>query len=230
LDLSLTPLTGEALVSIANLSTLENLDLFGCSFVLDEGFQHITSLESLSRLSIHGTGVSEKSLENIKALPALRILTVNSHTFTVADATDVKKAIPGCQVYRVKALEYDPLTGEPRLLPTEEDAERPDTYAAMSPGLFVARLGYLSAVGGTLASVLIVPFLPFLIRVRADLRALQALATLTALPYYASRWGAVIARGLFTEYGLWFVLAMLAILGILGLAFGFDRLAQVMSF
>ena len=82
LDLSLTHITDQGMQEIKNLPAITELDLHFAEYVTDEGLAAIKGWKKLKKLNIHGTKVSDTTLEHISGLTTLESLNVGSVMLT----------------------------------------------------------------------------------------------------------------------------------------------------
>jgi Leucine-rich repeat (LRR) protein len=82
LDLSLTRITDQGMLELKNASGIVDLNLYFAEFVTDEGLAAIKDWKKLKRLNLHGTKVSDTTLEHISGIAALESLNVGSAMIT----------------------------------------------------------------------------------------------------------------------------------------------------
>jgi Leucine-rich repeat (LRR) protein len=82
LDLSLTRITDQGMQEIKNLPGIVDLNLYFAEYVTDEGLAAIKGWKRLKRLNVHGTKVSDTTLEHISSIPTLEQLNVGSAMIT----------------------------------------------------------------------------------------------------------------------------------------------------
>ncbi len=84
LDLSLTRITDQGMLELKNLRGIVELNLYFAEYVTDEGLAVIKDWKKLKRLNIHGTKISDTTLEHITGITTLEALDAGS-----ANVTDV---------------------------------------------------------------------------------------------------------------------------------------------
>jgi internalin A len=82
LNLSLTHITDQGMQEIKNLRGIEELNLYFAEYVTDEGLAAVKEWKKLKRLNVHGTKVSDTTLEHISGITALESLNVGSTMLT----------------------------------------------------------------------------------------------------------------------------------------------------
>jgi len=82
LNLSLTRITDQGMQEIKSLPGITELDLRFAEYVTDEGLAAIKGWKKLRTLNVHGTKVSDTTLEHISALTTLESLNVGSAMLT----------------------------------------------------------------------------------------------------------------------------------------------------
>jgi len=80
-DLADTPLTDDGLQLVGQLTTLEDINLYGTS-VTDAGLQHLTGLTHLWALSLNQTRIGDAGLASLKGMNNLRYLNVEACPIT----------------------------------------------------------------------------------------------------------------------------------------------------
>src|SRR5262245_36146970 len=68
LDLSLTHITDQGMQEIKGLPGIVELNLYFAEYVTDEGLAAIKGWKKLKRLNVHGTKVSDTTLEHISGI------------------------------------------------------------------------------------------------------------------------------------------------------------------
>ena len=71
LDLSLTRITDQGMQEIKNLPGIIDLNLYFAEYVTDEGLAAIKGWKKLKRLNVHGTKISDTTLEHIAGITTL---------------------------------------------------------------------------------------------------------------------------------------------------------------
>ena len=84
LDLSLTRITDQGIEDLKSLSGIVELNLYFAEYVTDEGLAAIKDWRKLKRLNLHGTKISDTTLEHISGIASLESLNIGS-----ANVTDV---------------------------------------------------------------------------------------------------------------------------------------------
>ena len=69
LDLSLTRITDQGMLELKNAPGIVDLNLYYAEYVTDEGLAAIKDWKKLKRLNVHGTKISDTTLEHISASP-----------------------------------------------------------------------------------------------------------------------------------------------------------------
>jgi Leucine-rich repeat (LRR) protein len=82
LDLSLTRITDQGMLEIKNLPRIVELNLYFAEQVTDEGLSVIKNWKKLKRLNIHGTKISDTTLEHIAGITTLESLDAGSANIT----------------------------------------------------------------------------------------------------------------------------------------------------
>lgn len=82
LNLSLTRVTDQGMQELRNLSGVVDLDLRFAEYVTDEGVAAIKNWKKLKRLVLHGTKVSDTSLDHIAGISTLETLDLGSVMLT----------------------------------------------------------------------------------------------------------------------------------------------------
>jgi len=82
LNLSLTRVTDQGMQELRNLSGVVDLDLRFAEYVTDEGVAAIKNWKKLNRLVLHGTKVSDTSLDHIAGISTLETLDLGSVMLT----------------------------------------------------------------------------------------------------------------------------------------------------
>ncbi len=82
LDLSLTHITDQGMQELKDLPGIVDLNLRFTEYVTDEGLAAIKGWKKLERLNIHGTKISDATLEHISGLTAIESLDVGSSMVT----------------------------------------------------------------------------------------------------------------------------------------------------
>ena len=82
LDLSLTRITDQGMQEIRNLPGIVELNLHFAEYVTDEGLAAIKGWKRLKRLNVHGTKISDTTLEHISGITALESVNVGSAMIT----------------------------------------------------------------------------------------------------------------------------------------------------
>jgi internalin A len=84
LDLSLTRITDQGMVELKNAPGIVELSLYFAEYVTDEGLAAIKDWKKLKRLDVHGTKISDTTLEHISGITTLESVNIGS-----ANVTDV---------------------------------------------------------------------------------------------------------------------------------------------
>ena len=84
LNLSLTRITDQGMLELRSLRGIVELDLRYAEYVTDEGLVAIKNWEKLKRLDLHGTKVSDTSLDHISGIASLETLDAGSAMVTDA--------------------------------------------------------------------------------------------------------------------------------------------------
>jgi Leucine-rich repeat (LRR) protein len=82
LDLSLTRITDQGMQEIRNLPGIVELNLHFAEYVTDEGLAAIKGWKRLKRLNVHGTKISDTTLEHISGISTLESVNVGSAMIT----------------------------------------------------------------------------------------------------------------------------------------------------
>jgi internalin A len=82
LDLSLTRITDQGMQEIRNLPGIVELNLHFAEYVTDEGLAAIKGWRRLKRLNVHGTKISDTTLDHISGIAALESVNVGSAMIT----------------------------------------------------------------------------------------------------------------------------------------------------
>src|SRR3954451_5086235 len=82
LDLSLTHITDQGMQELKGLRGIVELNLYFAEYVTDEGLAAIKEWKKLRRLNVHGTKVSDTTLEHISGITSLESLNVGSAMIT----------------------------------------------------------------------------------------------------------------------------------------------------
>jgi len=82
LDLSLTHITDQGMQDIKNLRGITDLNLYFAEYVTDEGLAAIKEWKKLKRLNVHGTKISDTTLEHISGITTLESVNVGSAMLT----------------------------------------------------------------------------------------------------------------------------------------------------
>src|SRR5436305_2173198 len=82
LDLSLTRITDQGMQEIRNLPGIVELNLHFAEYVTDEGLAAIKGWKRLKRLNVHGTKISDTTLEHISGIATLESVNVGSAMLT----------------------------------------------------------------------------------------------------------------------------------------------------
>jgi hypothetical protein len=82
LDLSLTRITDQGMQEIKNLPGIVDLNLRYAEYVTDEGVAAIKGWKKLKRLNLHGTKISDTTLEHISGITTLEQLNIGSAMIT----------------------------------------------------------------------------------------------------------------------------------------------------
>ena len=82
LDLSLTRITDQGMQELKNVTGIVDLNLYFAEYVTDEGLAAIKDWKKLKRLNLHGTKVSDTTLEHISGITTLESVNVGSAMIT----------------------------------------------------------------------------------------------------------------------------------------------------
>ena len=82
LDLSLTRITDQGMQDLKTAAGIVDLNLYFAEYVTDEGLSAIKDWKKLKRLNLHGTKVSDTSLEHIANITTLESLDVGTAMIT----------------------------------------------------------------------------------------------------------------------------------------------------
>ena len=82
LDLSLTRITDQGMLELKNVAGIVELNLYFAEYVTDEGLAAIREWKKLQRLNVHGTKISDTTLEHIAGIKSLVSLNVGSAMVT----------------------------------------------------------------------------------------------------------------------------------------------------
>ena len=82
LDLSLTRVTDQGMLELKNAPGIVDLNLYFAEYVTDEGLAAIKDWKKLKRLNLHGTKVSDTTLEHISGITTLEAINVGSAMIT----------------------------------------------------------------------------------------------------------------------------------------------------
>lgn len=124
LSLSGTAIGDDGLARLSGLTDLAHVSLAGCHGVTDEGLRHLRPLSkmeslnlshtgisnsglvylsemaSLSDLSLEGCRVTDAGLMHLRNLTNLEVLNLNGTKVTRKGATELQRALPGCDVWK----------------------------------------------------------------------------------------------------------------------------------
>jgi internalin A len=82
LDLSLTRITDQGMQEIRSLPGIIELNLYFAEYVTDEGLAAVKGWKRLKRLNVHGTKISDTTLEHISGITTLESVNVGSAMIT----------------------------------------------------------------------------------------------------------------------------------------------------
>lgn len=82
LDLSLTRITDQGMVELKNAPGIVDLSLYYAEYITDEGLAAIKDWKKLKRLNVHGTKISDTTLEHIAGIATLESVNVGSANIT----------------------------------------------------------------------------------------------------------------------------------------------------
>jgi hypothetical protein len=82
LDLSLTHITDQGMQELKGLRGIVELNLYFAEYVTDEGLAAIKEWKKLRKLNVHGTKVSDTTLEHISGIASLESVNVGSAMLT----------------------------------------------------------------------------------------------------------------------------------------------------
>src|SRR6266567_708260 len=83
LDLSLTRITDQGMQELKNAPGIVDLNLYFAEYVTDEGLAAIKDWKKLQRLNVHGTKISDTTLDHIAGIASL--VSVNAGSAMVTD-------------------------------------------------------------------------------------------------------------------------------------------------
>jgi hypothetical protein len=87
-----------ALKSLAKMNSLEGIDITKNKKVSDRGVSYLTSLKRLRSLELSDTSVSMGALPYFQHMPALKKLSLDSHSFDEKALKQLRKALPACDI------------------------------------------------------------------------------------------------------------------------------------
>jgi hypothetical protein len=82
IDLSLTRITDQGMQELKNLPGIVELNLYFAEYVTDEGLAVVKNWKKLKRLNVHGTKISDTTLEHISGITTLESVNVGSGMVT----------------------------------------------------------------------------------------------------------------------------------------------------
>jgi internalin A len=82
LNLSLTRVTDQGMQEIKSLKNVEDLDLTWAEYITDEGLAAIKDWRKLKKLSVHGTKISDTTLDHIAGIASIVTLNIGSAMIT----------------------------------------------------------------------------------------------------------------------------------------------------
>jgi internalin A len=82
LDLSLTRITDQGMQELKNAPGIVDLSLYFAEYVTDEGLAAIKDWKKLKRLNLHGTKISDTTLEHISGITTLESLNIGTAMVT----------------------------------------------------------------------------------------------------------------------------------------------------
>jgi len=82
LDLSLTRITDQGMQELKNAAGIVDLNLYFAEYVTDEGLAAIKDWKKLKRLNVHGTKVSDTTLEHISGIATLESVNIGTAMIT----------------------------------------------------------------------------------------------------------------------------------------------------
>jgi hypothetical protein len=82
IDLSLTHITDQGMQELKSLRGIVELNLYFAEYVTDEGLAAIKEWKKLKKLNIHGTKISDTTLEHISGIASLESVNVGSAMLT----------------------------------------------------------------------------------------------------------------------------------------------------
>src|SRR3954447_20345248 len=101
LDLSLTRITDQGMQDLKNAPGIVDLNLYFAEYVTDEGLAAVKNWKKLKRLNLHGTKVSDTTLDHIAGITTLELLNIGSAMITdvgierLATLTNLKELTVG---------------------------------------------------------------------------------------------------------------------------------------
>lgn len=100
-----TPITDDALISVAQLRHLRELHV-GNTQVTDSGLQHLSGMTNLRNINLNGTQVTDAALEVLSTLPALRVIEL-ANTQVTKTALDRLKLFNNLKVLTVATGQFE---------------------------------------------------------------------------------------------------------------------------
>jgi len=97
LGLNDTQVTDAGLVHLRGLTNLQTLRLNNTR-VTDAGLEQVRGLTNLEVLKLNDTQVTDAGLEHLKGLTSLQTLELDDTRVTATGVTDLRKALPDCQI------------------------------------------------------------------------------------------------------------------------------------
>jgi len=95
-----TKVTDTGLAHLKDLKSLQTLDLAQCTAVTGAGLAHLKDLKSLQSLYLSNTLVPDAALARLKEFKSLHLLELYKTAVTDAGVSDLKKALPDCEILR----------------------------------------------------------------------------------------------------------------------------------
>ena len=99
LNLSHTAITDRAVAMLASCASIESLSLNGTR-ITDEGLRALQELKELDEISLDDTAVTDLGLTHLKNCKVLRRIHLDGAKITDSGAEQLKKALPGIDMFR----------------------------------------------------------------------------------------------------------------------------------
>lgn len=98
LDLSMMDITAEGLAPVAKLPHLSRLNLWKSQRIDDDATEYLLRMENLAALDLGATGVTDATLDQLKALSSLKELFIGNTETTQQGVESFRAARPDCRV------------------------------------------------------------------------------------------------------------------------------------